>query len=82
MRAGRALEDYNIMDQVTNPDRIATQVANQTEVPANLAPSLANPIQFSVANVTAFLESLSATDALDLSGIVPPSVPSGHTIDL
>ncbi|QDV08017.1 Cytochrome c551 peroxidase precursor [Planctomycetes bacterium Poly30] len=77
-----ALDDYNIMDHVTNPDLIATQVANQTEVLANLAPSLANPLQFSVTDVTAFLESLSATDALDLSGIVPPSVPSGHTIDL
>ena len=77
-----ALNDYNIMDHVTNPDLINTQVPNEAEVLANLAPSLTNPIQFSVANVTAFLESLSAAAALDLSGVVPSSVPSGLTIDL
>jgi cytochrome c peroxidase len=77
-----SLNGYNIMDHVTNPDLIATQVANQTEVLANLAPALSTPLNFNATNITAFLGALTAANTLDLATVVPPSVPSGLSIDL
>ena len=77
-----SLNNYDIMDHVTDSSLLSTQVANQAAVLAVLDPAVSNPIQFNVDQVTAFMNALTATSALNLSGIVPASVPSGLTIDL
>lgn len=77
-----SLGDYDIMDHVTDPSLVGTQVANQADVLAVLDPAVSTPIPFDVDEVTAFMSALTATSALDLSDIVPSSVPSGLSIDL
>ena len=80
--ASASLMAYDIMDHVTDPDLIATQVGNEADVLMMLAPSLNQPINFNTDRMLAFMQALTAESARDLSGIVPQTVPSGATIDL
>ena len=80
--ATASLNNYDIMDHVTDTSLVGTQVANQIDVLAVLDGAVSNPIDFDVDLVTSFMTALTATSALDLSGLVPTSVPSGLTLDL
>ncbi len=77
-----SLNDYDIMDHVSDANLVGTQVANQPQVLAVLDPAVSGPIQFNVDEVTTFMSALTATRALNLDDIVPTSVPSGLSIDL
>ncbi|MEM8710454.1 MAG: cytochrome c peroxidase [Planctomycetota bacterium] len=79
--AENRLLNYDIMEHVSDSSLFATQVANQSDVIARLAPAVDQPIQFNVDDMTAFMHALTATSAVDLSSVVPASVPSGATID-
>ena len=55
--------------------RLSTQVLN------NIAGQVDNPRNFDVDSIVSFLEALTADSAIDLSDLVPASVPSGLSID-
>jgi len=68
---------YDIQSNVSDPALVTTLVPNSAEVLATLDPRLRRVNDFDVDAVVAFLESLTADDARDLSALVPDSVPSG-----
>ncbi|MEZ6015290.1 MAG: cytochrome c peroxidase [Planctomycetota bacterium] len=76
-----SLNTYDIMDHVTEPGLAGTLEGNQVDVLANLSPLVSTPRSFNVQKVVTFLGALTADSARDLSSVMPPSVPSGLTID-
>ncbi|MEL6712887.1 MAG: hypothetical protein AAFP86_03895, partial [Planctomycetota bacterium] len=60
---------------------ISTQLANESDVLANLSGVVSNPLNFEVDDMVEFMRALTADSARDLTDVVPVSVPSGSTID-
>ncbi|MFT4647549.1 MAG: cytochrome c peroxidase [Glaciecola sp.] len=75
------LMGYNILEHVTDPDLINTQLANDADVLLTLDGDLQNPQVFNVQQIVTFLRTLTADSALDMSDLVPVTVPSGLPID-
>jgi hypothetical protein len=67
---------YDIQSNVSDPALVNSLVHNSDLVLATVDSRLA-PNDFDVGAVVAFLRSLTAHDAEDLSDLVPASVPSG-----
>ena len=76
-----SLNTYDIMEHVSDTDLISTQLANESDVLANLSGVVSNPLNFEVDDMVEFMRALTADSARDLTDVVPVSVPSGSTID-
>ncbi|MEL6428726.1 MAG: cytochrome c peroxidase [Planctomycetota bacterium] len=76
-----SLNTYDIMEHVSDTDLISTQLANESDVLANLSGVVSNPLNFDVDDMVEFMRALTADSARDLSDVVPVSVPSGSTVD-
>jgi cytochrome c peroxidase len=74
-------QQYDIQSNVVDPVLVGMFFAPLSEqVLATLDPHLQGVTDFDVDAVVEFLHALTAADASDLSGVVPPSVPSGLPI--
>ena len=77
-----SLNAWSLAANVPDPALAGTQLANQADVLARLAPQLNGPQGgFNAGAIVEFLRSLTADSARDLSDLVPPTVPSGLPID-
>jgi len=73
-------QQYDIQSNVFDPDLVTTLVPNSAQVLATLDPLLQAPNDIDVDAIVQFLQALTAEDALDLSDVVPATVPSGLPI--
>jgi len=71
------LQNYTILDNVTDPDLIGTLLNNEAAVTARISNRVVNPRNFDIDAVTAFLTTLTADSAVDMSDLIPATVPSG-----
>ena len=78
--AVRSNLQYDIQSNVSDPALVTMVTPNSVQVLATLDPMVEPVIDFDVDAVVEFLRALTADDATELSGIVPPSVPSGLPI--
>lgn len=77
-----ALNTYSMAANVSDPALAGTQLSNETDVLADLSPLLQGPQPgFNAGAIVEFLRTLTADNAIDLSNLVPSSVPSGLPID-
>ena len=73
----QSLQNYSILDNVTDVDLIGTLLANTNDISTRISNRVRNPRNFDVDAVVAFLQSLTADSARDLSALIPAAVPSG-----
>lgn len=71
------LQNYAILDNVTDPDLIGTLQPTTADILARISNRVRDPRNFDVDAVVAFLQSLTADSARDMSDLIPASVPSG-----
>lgn len=76
-----SLNNYDIMTEVSDTTLFGTQIGNESDVLMGLDMAVSNPINFNVADMESFMQALTAYDAIDLSDVVPATVPSGLSID-
>lgn len=74
------LQNYSILDNVTDSDLTGTLLANTTDIRTRISNRVRNPRNFDVDAVVAFLQSLTADSARDLSALIPATVPSGLSL--
>ncbi len=74
------LQNYNILENVTDPDLINTLLPNTAEIASRIGGIVEDPRNFDVDAVVTFLEALTADSAVDLSALIPASVPSGIAV--
>lgn len=71
------LQNYTILDNVTDPDLVGTLLNNEAALTAGISNRVDDPRNFDVDAVTAFLTTLTADSAVAMSALIPATVPSG-----
>lgn len=74
------LQNYSILNNVTDPDLLSTLLANTNDISTRISNRVRNARNFDVDEVVAFLQSLTADSARDLSALIPATVPSGLSV--
>jgi len=74
------LQNYSILDNVTDADLTGTLLANTADIRTRLSNRVDAPRNFDVDAIVAFLQALTADSAVDLSAQIPASVPSGIAV--
>jgi cytochrome c peroxidase len=74
------LQNYSILNNVTDTSLTGTLLANTTDIRTRISNRVRNPRNFDVDAVVAFLQSLTADSARDLSALMPATVPSGLSL--
>lgn len=74
------LQNYSILNNVTDTDLTDTLLANTVDIRTRISNRVRNPRNFDVDAVVAFLQSLTADSARDLSALMPATVPSSLSV--
>lgn len=71
------LQNYSILQNVTDSNLTGTLLANTADIASRISNRVDGPRNFDVDAVVTFLGALTADSAVDMSALIPATVPSG-----